>query len=322
MRRLAFLLPSAFALLPSLAVAQSASDKAGAEALFTDGRRLMTQGNYREACPKFEASLKLDPAVGAMLNLADCYEKNGQTASAWAEFREAGAAARSVGSKEREELARGRAAALEPKLSRLTIVVVKPPAQVTRDGTPVDSAALGAAMPVDPGKHVIEATAKGKQKWSKSIEVAANAARVSVEIPPLQDEAAATASPSVSVATTADSDAAAHGAGAQRTIAIGVGAVGLVGLAVGTVFGLKASSNWSDAKKGCLAPPTGCSEDARNLQSDAQNAATLSTVAFAVGAVGAISGAVLWFTAPRSPESETKLSLGVGPNGVLLQGGF
>jgi hypothetical protein len=111
------------------------------------------------ACPKFEASLKLDPGLGAILNLADCYEKNGQTASAWAEFREASAAARASGSKDREDLARQRAAALEPKLSRLTIVVGKQSAQVTRDGTSVDSAAFGTAMPVDPGKHVIEATA-------------------------------------------------------------------------------------------------------------------------------------------------------------------
>src|SRR5690349_23522444 len=134
MKRLAISI--AISLIAPWAGAQSASDKATAEALFSDGRRLMSQGNYREACPKFEASLKLDPGVGAMLNLADCYEKNQQTASAWAEFREAGAAARAAGSKEREDLARRRAAALEPKLSRLTIVAGEKTVQVTRDGSP------------------------------------------------------------------------------------------------------------------------------------------------------------------------------------------
>jgi hypothetical protein len=314
----------ALSLLPSTAAAQSASDKATAEALFTDGRRLMSQGNFHEACPKFEASLKLDPAVGAMLNLADCYEKNGQTASAWAEFREASAAARSVGSKDREELARRRATALEPKLSRLTIAA-KPPAQVTRDGSPVDAAAFGTAVPVDPGKHVIEATAPGKKKWSTEVDVAANAARVSVEVPTLLDEGAATSTQvggSTQAPVTTKEGEATSGSSPQRTIAIGVGAVGVVGLAVGTVFGLKASSNWSDAKKGCTSYPSGCSDGAVQLQSDAKNAATLSTVAFAVGAIGAIGGAVLWFTAPRSSEGETKVSLGVGPTGVLVQGGF
>ena len=148
MKRSALLLSVIGSLLTLPAQGQSAGDKATSEALFSDGRRLMSQGNYREACPKFEASLKLDPGVGAMLNLADCYEKNGQTASAWAEFREAISAARAAGSKDREDLARQRASALEPKLSRLTIVAGKQAAQVTRDGTPVDSAAFGTAMPM------------------------------------------------------------------------------------------------------------------------------------------------------------------------------
>src|SRR6266850_8060072 len=138
MRRAALLL-SVFGLLgPAAALGQTRADKATAEALFGDGRKLMAQGNFRDACPKFAASLKLDPAVGAMLNLADCYEKNQQTASAWAQFREVSSAARAAGSKEREDLARQRAAALEPKLSRLTIIVGTQTVRVTRDGAPVD----------------------------------------------------------------------------------------------------------------------------------------------------------------------------------------
>src|SRR6476661_10803784 len=79
------------------------SDKTTAEALFGEGRRLMSAGRYAEACPKLEASLKLDSGVGTMLNLAECYEKNGQTASAWTEFREAVSAARDAGSKDRSD---------------------------------------------------------------------------------------------------------------------------------------------------------------------------------------------------------------------------
>src|SRR4051812_16548065 len=75
------------------AFADGATDRPEAEALFDQGRRLLAAGNYAAACPKLEASNRLDPGIGTMLNLGDCYEKNGQTASGWAAFREAAAAA-------------------------------------------------------------------------------------------------------------------------------------------------------------------------------------------------------------------------------------
>src|SRR3954465_9465866 len=68
---------------------KSGGNRAAAEALFNQGRDLMTAGKFVEACPKFEASQQLDPGLGTMLNLAECYEKTGRTASAWAEYREA-----------------------------------------------------------------------------------------------------------------------------------------------------------------------------------------------------------------------------------------
>src|SRR5690348_15501816 len=82
-------------------VARAEGDKATAEALFSEGRRLMASGDYAAACEKFAASQKHDPGLGTSLNLADCYEKSGRTASAWAEFRDAASAAHRVGSKDR-----------------------------------------------------------------------------------------------------------------------------------------------------------------------------------------------------------------------------
>src|SRR5579859_7253694 len=122
--------------------AQDAMNKATAEALFADGRRLVSAGDYAAACPKFAASQKLDPGVGTALNLADCYERMGRWASAWAEFRSASSAARSVGAREREELAAGRAKALEGRLSYLTITSATPASSIviSRDGSPLEPA--------------------------------------------------------------------------------------------------------------------------------------------------------------------------------------
>jgi hypothetical protein len=142
-------------------IAHADGDKATAEALFSEGRRLMASGNYATACEKFAASQKLDPGLGTSLNLADCYEKSGRTASAWVEFRDAASAAHRVGSKDREQVARARADALEKQLSRLTLVekTPHPEQRVARDGAPVDRAVLGMAVPVDPGQHVVDVVA-------------------------------------------------------------------------------------------------------------------------------------------------------------------
>src|SRR5215212_4797523 len=103
--------------------AEGAPNAAAARALFGEGRKLAAQGKYREACPKFEESLRLDPGMGTQFNLADCLEHTGRTATAWAQFLDVAAAARAAAQSERERVARERAAALEPKLSRLTIEV-------------------------------------------------------------------------------------------------------------------------------------------------------------------------------------------------------
>ena len=99
----------------------SLADKAAAQSLFDEGRKLMSAGKYAEACPKLAESQKLDPGVGTQFHLSDCYEKLGQTASAWAGFLEAASSTKSMGQGDREKVARDRAAALAPRLSKLTI---------------------------------------------------------------------------------------------------------------------------------------------------------------------------------------------------------
>src|ERR1044071_5690414 len=85
--------------------AQPASppDVAAAQALFEQGRALMARERPEDACPKFEESQRLDPALGTEFNLASCYEKLGKLASAYALFTEVAATAHSTGQRQREE---------------------------------------------------------------------------------------------------------------------------------------------------------------------------------------------------------------------------
>jgi hypothetical protein len=311
------------------AVEAQASDKAAAEALFDEGRKLMADQQYVQACAKFEASQRLDPGVGTMLNLADCYEKAGRTASAWAEFRETISAAHKAGSLDRERVARQRVQQLEPKLSYLTIVPWQgQEVGVSRDGVAIDAGVLGTAIPIDPGTHVISASATGKRSWSTDVKVGDNADRVSVSVPILPDEAhepppltaaVEAPAPATQPAAPTNTETATPGQ-TQRVVGVVAAGVGVVGVVIGSVFGLKAASNWSDAKKHCDPYPY-CGAAGQKLADDAKSSGTISTIAFIVGGAGLVSGAVLWFTAPNR-SSEAHATLDVGPGSVMLHGRF
>jgi hypothetical protein len=291
-----------------------ADNKATAEALFSEGRALATAGNCAEAIPKFQASQKLDPGIGTLLNLAECFEKVGRTASAWAEYREVISLAHAAGSKEREELATQKAKALEPKLSRLQIKVAGDAAGVTitRDGEAVQAAELGVAIPVDPGKHVIEASAPGKQPFSQTVEIGAEADSQVVEIPALAAGEGGGAGPGDTAGKTSDGST-------QRTIGLVVGGLGVVGVAVGAVFGLQAGAKWDDAKAKCDAYPYECGADGVELADDAKSSATISTIGFIAGGALIAGGAALFFTAGSGEQS---VAVGVGPGTLRIRGRF
>ncbi len=176
------LLASAFSVC-----AMGQTDSATARVLFEEGRRLIHKKDYADACPKFEESYRLDPGIGTLLNLADCWEHIGRTASAWARFLEIADMTKRLGQTDRERVARARAAALEPKLSRLHIEVgsTEPGLELLRDGAPFGQAQWGMDVPVDPGNHTIEAKAPGFKSWTTVIQVPEGGKKAVVLVPSL-----------------------------------------------------------------------------------------------------------------------------------------
>ncbi len=172
--------------IPSRALAQ-AEDQAGARAVFTEGKRLMKAGKYAEACPKLEAAQKLYSSAGILLNLGDCYEKSGRTASAWTRFGEAASVATRSNRSDDADEARRRQEALEPALVRLVIRVPSrvPGLVVARDGVTLDEAIWDTTLPVDPGDHLVRAEAPGYEPWSTSVSVTRRGDTVTVKVPKL-----------------------------------------------------------------------------------------------------------------------------------------
>lgn len=160
---------SAFA-APEAPPAETGSD---GERLFREGRALMLEGRFDEACPKLEESQRVEPHTGTLLNVAACHEKQGRVATAWAEFQRALTAARAEGQADRERLADERIQALAPRVPWLAIAITDPPPdlEVTLDGARIDSIAWGKDMPVDPGKHVVRAIAAGRAPMEAAIEL-------------------------------------------------------------------------------------------------------------------------------------------------------
>ena len=323
-------------LFQTAARAQGAPRQASAQAVFEDAKKLMAKKDYAAACPKFADSQQLDPAPGTQFNLADCYEKAGQTASAWATFKSAAASYRAHNRPDWETKARDRAAALESKLSKLTINVGAQGAvtglEVTRDGVPVVSSERGSAIPVDPGAHTIEATAPGKLKWTKSVAVAANGDQQTVTLPPFaNDPSAASVPPPVAVNSKPSSAMAPEmppkqaGSG-QKTMGVVLVGVGAAGVIVGSVTGLMAISKNKTSTSACPNDGACTSQDAIDANKSASTLGTVSTVGFIVGGVALAAGGVLFLTAPKASEARStgrvRIAPTAGPGSLgLVMGG-
>jgi hypothetical protein len=135
------------------------------------------------------------------------------------------------------------------------------------------------------------------------MEASAGAAKT-LEVPPLEVDPTATAPPDGGgggATVDVGPEQAKSGQG-QRTVALIAGGVGVVGIGVGTYFGLAAKSRYADSDPHCNSS-NGCSQTGLDIRDEAIGKATISTIAFGVGAAALVGGVVLWFTAPKASKS-------------------
>lgn len=308
------------ALALALSAGAAHADDAGAQAqaLFDEGRRLMDAGDYAAACPKLAESQRLDPGNGTLARLATCHEKQGRIATAWSEFAELVTSAQRAGQADRERFGRQRIAVLEPRLSRLTIIVPADVATtaglvVKRDAIAVGDAAWGVGVPVDPGDHAIEASAPGKETWTAHVVIGSTSDTKQVSIPALAVletpavPVAVAPGPSAPTPSAAKTDSGSRSS--QKTWGLIAGGVGIVGLGVGSYFGVQALSGSSQARQQC--PNAACpTPGAVQQNNDARTDARIADVGFAAGVGALVAGSLLYFLAPSSASLRVAPSVG------------
>jgi serine/threonine-protein kinase len=348
--RITLLAVPALLLLPRIA---HAGEPAAAEQLYDDAKRLIASGNYAEACPKLEQSQKLDPGLGTQFHLADCLQHVGRTASAWALFREVASGANASGQNARARVAKDRADALEPFLSKLAVAPGNASTiaglVIRRDGTEVPHEAWGSPVPVDPGTHQVSASAPDRQAWQSSVDVEGQGKVVTIEVPLLASVAVAAApaqvpapaSPSqptpvpppqstarrdigvTSAMPTSEQPVLQNRGGAQRAVGWVLVGAGLVGFGVGVYFGARWMGDHENATVHC--PGGACDSIGIASNDDADKQAKYVLASAGGGLAAVIIGTVLVATSPSPrlvPANTARLDVaplvGRGTTGLTL----
>lgn len=297
-----------------------ADGSAEAEELFKQGRAALEAKDYVTACKKLAESNRLERAVGTLISLATCNEAQGKLASARANWQEAADFADATNDRlQRGPGARQKFEELDKRVPRLTIVrSAKAPASTSakRDDVVLGAGSFDTPLPIDPGKHVIVASADGFAPRSFEVTLA-EGEKKTLEIEP----GAAVAPPNPTQDRKPDQPAAENDGSSMRIAGYVVGGVGVVGLAVGTIFGLRASSKWDDAQKACVPGKCGAGSDAQNDKDAAATSGNVSTVTFLLGGAALATGIVLVVLAPSS-RSSTSARVAPSPGGLSLVGSF
>ena len=196
--------------------------------------------------------------------------------------------------------------------------------RVSIDGQPLVSRLSGKPVNVDPGAHefTFEATSQPPLR-ERLLITEGEARRERVVLGAAPTPAASAVSPPSPPAAPLPSPSPAQPAEVppsgwwttRRAIGLSVAGAGAVGVGIGAVFGLLASSAWSQAKSACGGDPTRCS-DVKTGNSDRATTltdGTISTIGFIAGGALAVAGLVVLVTAPHG-ESHPTTGLAVAPS--------
>jgi hypothetical protein len=342
---------------PGVASAEedSATETAAARGLAVDGLKLAQVGKCDEAIPKLERAEKLHHSAIVLSRLGECQVNLGRlvegTEMLRKVLREPLPASPSPALSKAYERAQTVLDSAKPKIAAITIslsVPVGAELRLTVDGLVVASALVDSELPADPGEHLVEASAPGFLKASAKVSLAAADKKTIT----LRLEADPSAPAAVSPNLNQDPSTSSTSQPTQGSIPASISAAppeapphapsraaayvawgaGVLGVGVGTAFGLVTLSNKHALNGKCEANT--CPSSQREAVDSARKNGNLSTVAFGVGGAGLLLGTVLYFAiGSGSAESHADLPARsfaglqhgralVGPGSVQLAADF
>ncbi|MEZ4369278.1 MAG: hypothetical protein R3B07_00575 [Polyangiaceae bacterium] len=177
----------------------------------------------------------------------------------------------------------------------------------------LDGSAVGdpsQAQSVDPGKHTVHASAEGFEDFELSLELEEGESKTAtIELTPLPKQSASPPKQAEQVESTS----------LTRPLGYVSLGVGVVGVALGSYFGLQAKSTRDELGDACAQDR--CPADLKAKYDDGKQQALFSTVGFAVGAAGLVTGVVLLMLAPSETE-QGPVQAGVGVDSFWVSGRF
>ncbi|MDB4963086.1 MAG: hypothetical protein JWP01_3085 [Myxococcales bacterium] len=316
-------------ILVGLALVTLATTPVGAETkadkLFKKGKKLLGEKKYADACEAFEQVDKLDPGIGAKLNVARCFEEWGRLAVAYRWYSDAEKMA-AESKDDRAAKIKELAEELDTNVPRVTIKVPADAdpaivATVTLDGKPFPANQVGIEQRVDPGPHLIEFTLDGKKKRKMAPVERGGSSEISLDIP--KDDGRPKPRPGMPAKPPTgepeEPDEPATPGRTQRIVGASLAATGGIAVGVAVALTLGARSKYKDAIDAhCMGSTSMCDDQGLQITGDARSRANLATIISIGGGAAILGGVVLYLIAPRAAESTENalyLTPTVGPDG-------
>lgn len=270
-----------------------------AEQLFKKGKKLLAEKKYPEACTAFEQSDRLDPGIGAKLNVAKCYEDWGKLATAWRWYTDAEQMATSA-KDDRAKKIHALIEALDPGVPRLTVSL--PPGAITDDlvvkldGVELALAELGSERRVDPGLHQVDTVVGGATQSKVASIERGDKVEISLAVPVRPRPRL----PTEPAPTPEDPRTR-----KRRLIGLGLSGAGGAAIGVAAIVTLRARGDFKHAlDEHCNGANDMCDDIGQRATRGARRRANIST-GITVGGVAAIAtGLYLYFTASRGRTAE------------------